>query len=133
MNMFEKIVQWNRERGLIKRGFDHKKEVSFIIEELLESTGNYDSLNARERAEEIAKDITKDAQYNPEHIIDALFDIIIFSTGAMAKLGYNPTKVMYEGFKEINSRTGTLIDGKFVKDLNAEMYTADFSKCKLEK
>lgn len=130
--MFEKIVKWNQERGLIKKGFDHTKETSFIIEELLESTGNYDSINARQRAEEIAKDITKDAEHDPEKIIDALFDIIIFATGAMAKLGYNPSLSMEEGFKEINSRTGTLIDGKFVKDQNAEMYTADFSKCKLE-
>ncbi|MFT7328069.1 MAG: hypothetical protein ACI870_000247 [Crocinitomicaceae bacterium] len=131
MNMFEKIVQWNRERGLIEKGFNHTKETSFIIEELLESTGNYDSISARERATEIASQITHDAKHEPEVIIDALFDIIIFATGAMAKLGYDPTKAMDEGFKEINSRNGTLIDGKFVKNLDAEMYEADFTSCKL--
>ena len=31
MNMFEKIVRWNQERGLIERGFNHKIEASFII------------------------------------------------------------------------------------------------------
>ncbi len=129
MNMFDKIVEWNRERGLLEKGFDHEKEVSFIIEELLESTGNYDSLSARNEAVAMAQKITADSQNNPDHIIDALFDIIIFATGAMAKLGYNPSKVMDEGFREINSRTGTLVDGKFVKDPNAQTYTADFSTC----
>lgn len=130
MDMFEKIVQWNTERGLIERGFDHTKETSFIIEELLESTGNYDSINAREKAEKIANEITAGSKGNDEEIIDALFDIVIFASGAMAKLGYNPSKVMDEGFKEINSRTGTLIDGKFVKDPNAKKYEADFTNCK---
>jgi len=130
MNMFDKIVQWNNERGLIEKGFNHEKEVSFIIEELLESTGNYNSINAREKANAIAADITQGAQHDPAVIIDALFDTIIFATGAMAKLGYNPSDVMDEGFKEINSRTGTLIDGKFVKDTNVEMYKADFTRCK---
>lgn len=131
MNMFEKIIEWNRERGLIKRGFNHVKETSFIVEELLESTGNYDSITARDKASEIASQITLNAKHEPEVIVDALFDIIIFATGAMAKLGYDPTKVMDEGFKEINSRTGSMIDGKFVKDPSAEMYVADFINCKL--
>lgn len=130
MDMFEKIVQWNTERGLIERGFDHTKETSFIIEELLEATGNYDSISAREKAEKIANEITVGSKGNNEEIIDALFDIVIFASGAMAKLGYNPSKVMDEGFKEINSRTGTLIDGKFVKDPHAKKYKADFTKCK---
>jgi predicted HAD superfamily Cof-like phosphohydrolase len=131
MDMFQKIVQWNQQRGLLTKGFNHQKEVSFIIEELLESTGNYDSLTAREKAEEIASQITADSQENPEHIIDALGDIIVFATGAMAKLGYNPSSIMNEVHKEIDSRTGTLIEGKFVKDLDAQKYTADFTNCKL--
>jgi len=130
MNIFEKIVIWNQERGLLEKGFDQTKETSFIIEELLEATGNYDSITARDKAMTLAEEITKNTHTEPEKIIDALFDIIIFASGAMAKLGYDPTKVMDEGFKEINARTGTMIDGKFVKDPDAEKYTADFSACK---
>lgn len=130
MNMFEKIVQWNTERGLIERGFNHTKEASFIIEELLESTGNYDSISAREKAEKIANEITAGSKGNNEEVIDALADIIVFATGGIAKLGYNPSAVMDEVFQEINSRTGTLVDGKFVKDLNAKKYKADFTNCK---
>lgn len=132
MDMFQKIVQWNTERGLLEKGFNQEKETSFIIEELLEATGNYDSISAREKAEEYAKEITSNAKQEDHDVIDALFDIVIFASGAMAKLGYNPTKVMDEGFREINSRTGTLIDGKFVKDPNAKKYEADFSQCKLD-
>lgn len=131
MDMFQKIVEWNQQRGLLAKGFDHTNEASFIIEELLESTGNYNSLNAREKAKEIAGEITANANPQPEEIIDALGDIIVFATGAMAKIGYDPSAVMNEVYAEINSRTGTMIDGKFVKDPNAEMYIADFSKCKL--
>ena len=130
MDMFEKIVAWNRERGLLEKGFDQTKETSFIIEELLEATGNYDSISARERAQKYAHEITSGAQPNKHQVIDALFDIVVFASGAMAKLGYNPSKVMDEGFKEINSRTGSLIDGKFVKDPDAKKYEADFSTCK---
>ena len=133
MDIFEKIVEWNRERGLLDKGFDQTKETSFIIEELLEATGNYNSINARERAQKYANEITAGAQPNNHDLVDALFDIIIFASGAMAKLGYDPTKVMDEGFKEINSRTGTLMDGKFIKDLETKKYEADFSDCKFEK
>lgn len=132
MNMFQKIVSWNKERGLLTKGFDHTNEVSFIVEELLESTGNYDSISAREKSKEIAGEITKNANPQPEEIIDALGDIIVFATGAMAKVGYDPSKVMDEVYAEINSRTGAMVDGKFIKDPTAKMYTADFTDCKLD-
>lgn len=130
MDMFEKIVKWNEERGLIKRGFNHTNEVSFIIEELLESTGNYDSDSAREKALEYAEAITTNSNPEPEAIVDAMADIIVYATGAIAKTGYNPSKVMNEVYQEISSRTGSLVDGKFVKDPLAKKYNADFSKCK---
>ena len=129
MTLFEKIRRWNEERGLPSLPFDHKKQVSFIIEELLESTGNFDSISAREKAEDIASEITKDANANPETVIDAFGDIIVFAVGVMVNLGYDPDKVMDEVFKEIDSRKGTIIDGKFVKDPNAERYYADFTDC----
>ncbi len=132
MSIFKKIIEWNRTRGLLDLEFNHTKQVSFITEELLESTGNYNSINAREKAEEIAVDITKSSNPNHETMIDAFADIIVFATGAMGSLGYDPDKVMDEVYKEINSRTGTLVDGKFVKDLHAERYCADLTGCKLE-
>jgi predicted HAD superfamily Cof-like phosphohydrolase len=131
MDWFTRVVQWNKERNLLALGFDHQKEVSFIVEELLESTGKHDSLSARAYAETLAKDIVGDSHSTPEQQVDALADIIVFATGAIAKAGYDPTKVMEEVYQEIHSRTGKLVDGKFVKDPDAVPYKADFTDCKL--
>lgn len=133
MDIFEKIVKWNEERGLIERGFNHTNEVSFIIEELLESTGNYNSESARAKAMEYAEVITKEAQPEPEVTVDAMADIIVYATGSIAKMGYDPSLVMDEVIKEIYSRTGTLIEGKFIKDKDQKRYCADFSVCKTKK
>ncbi|MCI5051311.1 MAG: hypothetical protein MRY57_03310 [Candidatus Pacebacteria bacterium] len=130
MDMFEKIVAWNQERGLIEKGFNHEKEASFIIEELLESTGVIESEEAREESEEISEKVITHTPLDKTIIVDALADIIVYATGGIAKLGYNPSKVMDEVYKEINSRTGKLIDGKFVKDPNVKKYEADFTICK---
>jgi predicted HAD superfamily Cof-like phosphohydrolase len=106
-------------------------EMAHIIEELMESTGKEDSLSAREMAEKRAEEILAGNEHqNKEEIVDAFADIIVFATGSIAKLGYNPDKVMDEVLKEIESRTGKMIDGKFVKDLNVEMYKAKLEKCK---
>jgi predicted HAD superfamily Cof-like phosphohydrolase len=106
-------------------------EMAHIIEELIESTGKEDSLSAREMAEKRAEEILNgNENQNKEEIVDAFADIIVFATGSIAKLGYNPEEVMDEVLKEIESRTGKMIDGKFVKDLNVEMYKAKLEKCK---
>lgn len=133
MDILTRIVEWNKERGLIERGFNHKKEASFIIEELLESTGTYDSLSAQEAVDIHTDAIITQTPENKEVLVDAWADIIVFATGAIAKLGYDPAKVMEEVYKEIDSRTGTLIEGKFVKDPNAKIYTADLAACKIIK
>ncbi len=130
MDIFEKIVLWNKERGLLEEGFNYKKEVSFIAEELLESTGKYNSINAREKAELLTQEIASSESKDKEVIADAFADIIVFATGALAKLGYNPSKIMDEVYKEIDSRKGKLIEGKFVKDTNVIPYKANFEICK---
>ena len=118
-----KIVDWNKERKLNEQTFKLKEEISFIIEELLESTGEYKSIDARSKALELVKTF-KDND-NDEEIIDAFGDIIVFATGTILKLGYDPDKVMEEIFKEIDSRKGKIIDGKFVKDPLIMPYKAD--------
>lgn len=132
MDWFQKIVQWNNERGLINLGFNHIKEASFVIEELMESTGHFNSESARDQALAYAGEIVGDHEGTAEQVVDAFADIIVFATGAIAKSGYDPSKVMDEVYKEINSRTGTLVDGKFIKDPNAVPYKADFDQCKME-
>ncbi len=129
MSILKRIVDWNNERGLIEKGFNHKVEMAHIIEELMESTGKENSLSARELAEQKAEEILNgEENQNKEEIVDAFADIIVFATGAIAKLGYDPEIVMDEVLKEIESRTGKMIDGKFVKDPNPKMYKANFKK-----
>jgi predicted HAD superfamily Cof-like phosphohydrolase len=64
-----------------------------------------------------------------EDQLDALADVIVFAVGAMVKLKANPNCVMDETLKEIESRTGEIIDGKFVKDLTGTEYTANYKLC----
>lgn len=129
MDFFQRIVKWNQERANMT--FDHHKETSFIIEELLESTGHFDSVTAREKASELATEIVGTPDATPEQVVDAFADIIVFATGAITKLGYDPSKVMEEVYQEVNSRTGQIIDGKFVKNPDAVLYQADFTNCTL--
>jgi hypothetical protein len=128
-NWFDRVVKWNEERGLLDRGFNHQNEMSFIIEELLESTGKFSSETARPFAKSLAAGLVRRGTADTELLVDSWADMIVFATGAIAKLGYDPAKVMEEVFREINSRTGTLVDGKFVKDQTAVLYVADFNKC----
>lgn len=130
MTALGKIVKWNEDRGLIEKGYDHKNEVSFIVEELIEASSPVESKKARK----YALWFTVVLGWIPgvttrEQKVDAFGDIIVFAVGAIAKLGYNPDKVMKEVQKEIDDRTGSLIDGKFVKDVKEVQYKADFSKC----
>jgi len=127
-----KIIKWNNDRGLIEKGFNHTNEVSYIVEELIEGQSSMESKPARKWAKAIGWIITKVPGKYPskEDIVDSFADIIVFAVGAIAKLGFDPDKVMKEVQKELDDRTGSMIDGKFVKDKKENPVKADFSKCK---
>ena len=127
-----KIVKWNNDRGLIEKGFDHKNEISFVVEELIEGHSDMESKKARKCAKFIGWIIRMVPGKIPskEDIVDSFADIIVFAVGAIAKLGYNPDLVMKEVQKELDDRTGSMIGGKFVKDKKENPVKADFSKCK---
>ena len=132
-NPFNRIVDWNNERGIIDKGYDHVNETSFIIEELLEGTCDVESKKANKIAKGLAKVLNLfKVDMAKEKMVDAFCDIIVFATGAIAKLGYDPNKAMNETLKEIEDRTGKMIDGKFVKDKKENAYKADYSKCLLK-
>ena len=133
----ERIVEWNAERQLIKtpNDVDLCKEISFIAEECLEMISDIKSEDARQMAESIARNSIlshSDDIVNAPRAVDALCDIIVFCTGAIRKLGYDPDIAMSEVLKEIESRTGTVQNGKFTKDKTPEAvskwHTADFTK-----
>lgn len=109
MNIFERIVEWNRERRLLEFP-SHMKEASFIAEELSEFL----------RANCV------------EDRVDAMADIIVFAVGYMAKVGLSPEMVMDECLKHIESRKGYFDEkqGKFIKTTpKEEMYSPRYLEC----
>jgi len=74
----------------------------------------------------------KEIEPSKEQIVDALCDIKVFATGAIRKAGYDPDIAMDEVIREIESRIGKVVDGKFIKDKSPEAmknwYKADFNK-----
>ena len=115
MTLFDKIVNWNEERGLLDKGFNHFNEFNILNEEVDEF-----------------KESTTDDQR-----VDALCDIIVVAVGSLRKLGYEPDVALEETVKEISSRVGSInwATGKWEKDLStqakAKWYKADYSKAKL--
>ena len=120
--------------------YDALNEHGNIVEELLESVGldvpkenrpelkeAFDAFVNKMYDDEIAIDVN--VQSKAEQC-DAYADIIVFAIGAIMKLGYDPEKALIEVGKEINSRVGTMVDGKFEKDLSegakANWYKADY-------
>ena len=82
MSIFSRIVNWNKERNLIKTPEDLnlKNESSFIIEELLEMTSDLKSDEANEKARKIVSEIVSDNYISSsEQVIDAACDIIVFA------------------------------------------------------
>ncbi len=147
MNAIEEIMRFQFDRGLHKQPYNPINEHTNIIEELLESIGFDVPKDKREELlllweryvvemeqNAIIFKLDKDTQGTWEQI-DAYGDVIVFAIGAIAKLGYDPEKVLLEIGKEINSRSGYMINGKFEKDLSieskAKWYKANFKHCEL--
>jgi len=147
MNAIEEIMRFQFDRGLHKQPYNPINEHTNIIEELLESIGfdvskvkredlsNYWNIFVSElESTETITRLDVETQGTWEQI-DAYGDVIVFAIGAIAKLGYDPEKVLLEIGKEINSRSGYMINGKFEKDLSieskAKWYKANFKHCEL--
>ena len=161
MTESSRIVDWNEKRGLIKTPEDMviENEMSYVVEEVIESMTAMTSKEARPFARAICLAIRNgnikilghlideneltvsqdgsDEVIEPtgEQIADACGDIKVFATGTIRKAGYNPDIVMDEVQREIDSRIGRIEDGKFIKDSSTEAqanwYKADFTKAKI--
>ena len=142
--MLKEIVRFQTDRELDKQDYNAINEHTNIVEELLESIGINISKEDRhalrdtffgfvmEVSNKTGKPINEDISAHEQ--VDAYGDIIVFAIGAILKLGYDPEKVLEEVGKEINSRVGKMVDGKFQKSLSKravdKWYKADFDKCK---
>jgi hypothetical protein len=158
MSIEQRIVDWNSERGLIKTPAecDVANNVAFIIEECIEALTKMESVEARKSASVIADvirtgnieklaNIAQEEKLNegdseiedldPEQVVDAAGDTVVFSIGLIRKMGYNPELAMQEVLKEIESRKGSIIGGKFTKDKSPEAqalwYKANFKNAKI--
>lgn len=112
MNPLKGIVKFNQDRNLVK--FNGDAEYKMLYEELQEFLTAY-------------------SEQNEYEMIDALCDVIVVATGAIHKLGYDPTEALSETVKEITSRQGNFNEdtGKWEKDRNQDpstLYKAVYSR-----
>lgn len=114
MSNLDQIVQFNKDKNLnVFNSFNEYDMLAKELQEFLEASQLPDEEN---QAEELA-------------------DIIIIAVGAIHKLGYNPSQVLEEKIKVINSRKGGLNDitGKWEKDRSQDpdtLYKAAYQKYK---
>ena len=141
----EEIIRFQTGRGLHLKEYNSINEHTNIIEELLESVGmDVSKENRSSLSKEIEQFIIRldimgiatliDTPHGDNERVDAYADVIVFAIGAILKLGFDPIKVLLEVGKEINSREGTMVNGKFEKYLTdeakAKLYTADYGVAK---
>ena len=140
INPIDELIRFQTDRGLNKQPYNPLNEATNTFEEVLESLG-YDVPKASRPLlkdklslfidQLITHGIVCRIGTRPHDRIDAHADQIVFAVGALLKLGMCPNAVLTETAKEINSRVGTMVDGKFEKDLTKsdDWYTADYSNC----
>ena len=145
MQGIDGIIKFQKDRLLDQQMYSGINEQINILEELFESAGLDISKENRSKfiedflnfieTEEHKGIATKQKELSHDDIVDAYGDIIVFALGAIMKLGYDPKLVLKEVSKEINSRTGSIVNGKLEKDLSTEAkakwYKADFSTAHL--
>ena len=140
----EEIVRFQTDRNLDKMEYHALNEHGNIVEELLESIGldvpkvnrpqlkeAFETFVNEVKEKDIAEQVYPSTSDTPKaEQVDAYVDMVVFAIGAIMKLGYDADKALIEGGKEINSRVGTMVDGKFEKDLSegakANWYKADY-------
>ena len=145
--LIEGIIKFHKDRLLDKQKYEALEEHANIYEEILESIGFDVSIRGRQKLKEHLKMFTNilieekvvtvaEGEFSDLDEVDAYADIIVFSLGIILKLGFDPVEVLKEVSKEVNSREGKIIDGKFQKDTSkrakAKWYKADYEKCRLK-
>lgn len=112
MDVINKIVKWNLDRGLTT--YNAEKDFSILASEVDEYFYNVK---------------------NNKLVVDDLCDIIVVAVGTLNKLGYDPTLALEETVKEISSRKGAFNEstGKWQKFVNQDpdtLYKANYDTCK---
>lgn len=95
-NEFQSIRDWAKAKGILEKG-DPKTQYIKLLEE----------------AGELAKSILKNDE--PE-FIDAIGDCVVVLTNLAALKGYNIEDCINSAYNVIAKRTGTMVNGTFVKN-----------------
>ena len=143
----KEIKRFVTDRQLDKMEFCYNDFVANVIEELLEIKGYDIPKEKRPELKFAAKKalirITDDLGIIPKYgdvglhnTVDAITDVRVFCIDATMKMGYDPECTLKEVGKEINSREGEIIDGKFQKyttpEAKAKWYKASFVDCRAD-
>ena len=112
MTFVQQIYDFNKQAGLLEKGYDDFLESSFQIEEALEGFGDLPYLQVRLHSEglyfeelcnpkEISRQIVRLAEMDskPTNIpdvdrLDKACDAVVFAIGSMAKLGLTPAQII---------------------------------------
>jgi len=141
-NAVKELTRFQIDRSLDTKEYVFINEAASIFEELLEADGlDVPKENRPRLKEELGNFIVNLLRVgvarvhpNPDRPVDAFCDIVTFCDGAILKQGYEPEKALLECSKVINSRVGTMVDGKFEKDLSEEAqsnwYEADYDSAR---
>lgn len=149
MNVFKDLKKYQADRLLDRQEFNLRIASLNVIEELLEAHGVDESKNRYvtksiyRAIEQELKDLKGSenlrkqeemvfVEVTTELMVDSFCDIQAFAGGEVGKLGYDNELAMNETCREISSRQGEIVDGKFCKYKDEESvsrwYKADFSK-----
>lgn len=138
MNIFNDLAKFKEERGLNNVPFDLETYLRKDLEEMFELMGYPESF-CKAQGKNLAIDLleARDGFKGPlndskHYRVDAIGDRIVFAVEAIEQLGYNAEIAMDEIQKEINSRDGEIINGKFEKfktpEAMSKWYKANFDK-----
>jgi len=141
MSAIDEIKRFATDRAIDKMDHSYLNYATSVFEELCEGLG-YDVPKENRKAlraniESFVSTLEKDAvilrnSSEPFYcdVVDSICDIAVFSVTELQKLNIDPELALLETSKEINSRSGTLVNGKFEKDLSDEAralwYKADY-------
>jgi hypothetical protein len=142
MNPINEIVRFAKDRGIDRLQPDNDEYVANVIEELLELGGYSVPKEKRPQLRDLANNLLGNivqvmhlprlGSVDKESRIDAIGDVAVFSLPELTKYNVDPSCILNEIAKEINSRTGKIVDGKFQKDENVKTYKAQFGRCENE-
>jgi len=144
-NPIKEIERFAIDRNIHQMEYSAFDYIANIQEELIELLGGEVKKEDRDKLktayENFLKELLKENVIDTELVVshddiraDAIADIIVFSITELMKIKYDPEKVLLEVAKEINSRVGSIVNGKFEKDLSKEAkanwYKANFDDCR---